>query len=332
MTAREPVLLIYRALGLGDLLTAVPALRGLRRAFPDHRVVLATPERLRSLALHTKAVDEVVPATALEPVDLEDRSVDLGVNLHGRGPQSHAAVLAAAPRRLIAWAHPDVPESGSLPAWRADEHEVERWCRLLRECGIDADPSELEIDAPPIAVPERARNATLIHPGAASPARRWPVERYAAVAASERAARRSVVVTGGTDEVHRARRVARLAGLPRDAVLAGVTSVMGLAALVASAARVVCGDTGVAHLATALGTPSVVLFGPTSPRHWGPPPARRIHRALWAGTTGDPHGSAPDRGLLAIEAADVIAELDVLAREDVLVGATSGGSRERGRT
>ena len=61
-----------------------------------------------------------------------------------------------------------------------------------------------------------------------------------------------------------------------------------------------CGDTGVAHLATALRTPSVVLFGPTSPALWGPPPDRPWHRALWAGTSGDPHGQRPDPGLLAI--------------------------------
>nr|WP_249355415.1 glycosyltransferase family 9 protein [Nocardia farcinica] len=43
----------------------------------------------------------------------------------------------------------------------------------------------------------------------------------------------------------------------------------------------VCSDTGVGHLATAFGTPSVVLFGPNPPAWWGPPPQRRRHVALW---------------------------------------------------
>jgi len=63
------------------------------------------------------------------------------------------------------------------------------------------------------------------------------------------------------------------ADLPDDSVLAGRTTLPQLAALVAEASLVVCGGTGIAHLATAVGTPSVVLFGPVPPEHWGPPPS-----------------------------------------------------------
>jgi ADP-heptose:LPS heptosyltransferase len=91
-------------------------------------------------------------------------------------------------------------------------------------------------------------------------------------------------------------------------VLAGRTSLAELAGVVAAAGRVVCGDTGVAHLATAVGTPSVVLFGPIPPRHWGPPPDPK-HRALWAGLTGNPHSDDTHAGLLAIDVGDVLAEL-----------------------
>ncbi|MBA2575354.1 MAG: glycosyltransferase family 9 protein, partial [Euzebyaceae bacterium] len=85
--------------------------------------------------------------------------------------------------------------------------------------------------------------------------------------------------------------------------------VMELAAVVAAAGRVVCGDTGVAHLATAVGIPSVVLFGPVPPSRWGPPADRPRHRALWAGGTGDPHAPRPDPGLLRITVEDVVAAL-----------------------
>jgi ADP-heptose:LPS heptosyltransferase len=79
---------------------------------------------------------------------------------------------------------------------------------------------------------------------------------------------------------------------------------------VAHAGRVLCGDTGVAHLATAYGTPSVVLFGPTPPSEWGPPPGRTRHRVLWSGGRGDPHAATPDAGLLAITVDDVLGALD----------------------
>jgi ADP-heptose:LPS heptosyltransferase len=92
-------------------------------------------------------------------------------------------------------------------------------------------------------------------------------------------------------------------------VWAGRTDVVTLARLVAAAGRVVCGDTGVAHLATALRTPSVVLFGPTPPSLWGPPSDRPWHRALWAGGTGPAHGPHADPGLLRISVEDVLGAL-----------------------
>ena len=60
--------------------------------------------------------------------------------------------------------------------------------------------------------------------------------------------------------------------------------------LVAHAELVVCGDTGIAHLATGYGTPSVLLFGPTPPAWWGPLVDQDRHRVLWHGERfGDPY-------------------------------------------
>jgi len=230
------------------------------------------------------------------------------VNLHGRGPQSHAIALAAAPQRLIAFAHPDVPVTRAGPRWRAQEHERARWCRMLAESGIPADPADLRVRPPAIAPPRGLTGVTVVHPGAASPARRWPPERFAAVARAERAEGRRVVITGGPAEAPLARHVAELAGVGDRDVLAGRTSLIELAAVVAGAGRVVCGDTGVAHLATAFGTPSLTLFGPVAPAEWGPPRDAR-HRLLWRGRRGDPHATRLDPGLAAISSAEALAEL-----------------------
>jgi ADP-heptose:LPS heptosyltransferase len=325
-----------RALGLGDLLTVVPALRALRAAQGGRdgvEVVVAAPAELRPIA--ELAGCALVDAQPLQPLAPELHGADLLVNLHGRGPQSHGVALAARPRRLIAFAHPDVPQSAGMPAWRPDEHEVARWCRLLTASGIPADPSRLELPAPPLpGALAFARGATVVHPGAASPARRWPAERFAAVAAAQARAGHEVVVTGGPAERGIAEEVARRAGLPQDAVLAGRTDLAQLAAVVAHSGRVVCGDTGVAHLATAFARPSVLLFGPTSPAIWGPPTpptppttatpltapgpptapsfAAGRHRVLWAGRTGDPHADRPHPGLLEIQPRHVLAELTEL--------------------
>lgn len=305
----RPTLLILRALGLGDLLTAVPVLRALADAFPDHRRVLAAPKGLVPLVALSGTVDEVVDTEPLAPLDASLRRAAVAVNLHGKGPQSHRVLLGARPRRLLSFAHPEVSESASGPPWRAGEHEINRWCRLLEAYDIPADPGRLELPPPPGPAPKIARGATLIHPGATSAARRWPADRWAAVARAEAAKGRPVIVTGGPDEVHLARTVAREARLKDAVVYAGRTDLTGLAALVAAAGRVVCGDTGVAHLATALRTPSVVLFGPTPPGEWGPPPDRPWHRALWAGRRGDPHAGSPDPGLLEIRVSDVLRAL-----------------------
>jgi ADP-heptose:LPS heptosyltransferase len=323
----RPLVVVLRPLGLGDLLTAVPALRALADAFPGHRRVMAAPRVLEPLALLTGALDAVVDTAPLRPLSPELRGADVAVDLHGKGPASHHVLLASRPRRLIAFANPDVPSTAGLPRWQENEHEVHRWCRLLEGCGIPADPSRLDLDPPPLEPPAEARGATVVHPGAAFPARRWPPERWAAVIHHELAAGRPVVVTGGPSEEALAQDVAERAGLGPQAVLAGRTGLGELAAVVAAADRVVSADTGVAHLATALRTPSVVLFGPEPPTRWGPPSDRPWHRVLWAGRRGDPRGARPDPGLLALGVDDVVAALDALPHAPVSPAGASGSRR-----
>ncbi|HWM05132.1 MAG TPA: glycosyltransferase family 9 protein, partial [Actinophytocola sp.] len=169
--------------------------------------------------------------------------------------------------------------------------------------GITADPTDLALDRP--AVPSPVPGATVVHPGASMPTRRWPAQRFAEVARALAAAGHRVVVTGGVGERDLALRVARAARLADTAVLAGRTGLAELAALVADATLVVSGDTGVGHLATAYGTPSVLLFGPTPPDRWGPPPDPR-HAILWAGLVGEPFADTVHEGLLALTAVDVL--------------------------
>ncbi|HEX2053425.1 MAG TPA: glycosyltransferase family 9 protein [Actinomycetota bacterium] len=306
------MVLILRALGLGDFLTGVPSYRAVRNAFPGHRIVLAAPPALEPLARLTGSVDEVLASRPLERLAGRIRSPEVAVNLHGKGPQSTRILLELDPDRLVSFANAEVAETAGMPEWRPHEHEVHRWARLLNECSVPCDPTRLELDLSDVPAAPEVEGATVVHPGAAYGARRWPVERWAEVAASEVSQGRRVVVTGGPEERDLAERLAALAGLPSGDVLAGRTDLVSLAAVVARAGRVLCADTGVAHLATATRTPSVVLFGPTSPQRWGPPPDRPWHQALWHGSVGDPLGAEPDRGLLAITVDEVLAALERL--------------------
>src|SRR3954464_14313066 len=99
----RPVALVLRALGLGDLLTGLPALRAVREWLPDHHVMLACPAELGRLAASQGIVDEAVDAHGLARVP-DIGPVDVAVNLHGRGPESHRLLMALAPNRLLAFA------------------------------------------------------------------------------------------------------------------------------------------------------------------------------------------------------------------------------------
>jgi ADP-heptose:LPS heptosyltransferase len=296
--------LVLRALALGDLLVAVPALRALRRARPRDRIVLAAPAWAGELV--GDAVDEVLPVTdpTQLPVRLHGGAPGVVVNLHGAGPQSHRALDALRPRTRIGFAGPPGWAGPDHAATRAAHpHERDLWCAMLTAHGIPAHPGDLRLRRP-----KRRPSATVVvHPGAAYGAKRWPADRFAAVARALDGPV-PVVVTGSDGERAIAEEVAVGAGLPRERVLAGRTSLPQLCALVAGAQLVVCGDTGVAHVASAYGTPSVVLFGPVGPQQWGPPldgPHTVLDRP--ALRRGAPFTDDPDPALLAIDVADVVA-------------------------
>lgn len=317
-------MLALRALGLGDALAGVPALRGLRQAFPDAHLVLACPAGVGALLAEHGVVDGVLDVAGLAPLApdalvravasalpaLAERlaaGIDVGVNLHGNGPQSAAALAALSPARTVAFASPDHPAGAEH---RADEHEVDRWCRLVAGAGGACSRSDLVIDGLAALQDTRAGGAApvVLHPGAASVSRRWPADRWASLAEalSERGHRVVVTGTPGESQV-----CATAAGtVAQD--LCGRLELSALTRTVAGASLLVCGDTGVAHVATAARTPSVLLFGPTPPALWGPAVDPDRHAVLWpvervpASAAGDLHADALDPVLAATTLDDVL--------------------------
>jgi ADP-heptose:LPS heptosyltransferase len=318
--------LVLRALGLGDALTAVPALRGIRRAWPRRRLVLAGPDEIGRWLRGLGIVDA---SLATEPLGLGPDAIDpaatlpwaqpghVAVNLHGRGPQSHRVLARTRPTQLLAFRCESAGHDQG-PVWRRDEHDVDRWCRLLASVGARCGPDDLRLPQ----VVRRARSGgrppaadVVLHPGASARARRWPESRWAAVAARLATSGLSVAVTGSCAEAGLCHGVVAAVGSTRVRPEVGL-GLAGLAALVAGAQVLVCGDTGVAHLATGLGTASVLLFGPTAPARWGPRLDLARHRVLWHGSVdspGDPHGQEVDPALLEITVDEVVAAVTGLA-------------------
>lgn len=293
---------VLRAAGLGDLCTAVPALRAVARAWPDRPRLVCCPSALAPIVARADPGAVVVDHHGVDdPIRLPpETDVAVAVNLHGRGPQSHQRLLELAPRRLIAPEHPEVPWSGPT-RWRDDEHEVLRWCRLLADHGVPADPRELSLaPSPTPAVGDHA----LVHPGAGAAARRWPVARWAEVVRRLRHRGIPTRVTGGPGEDRLVADLRRAAGLPPAADRSG-TDLEGLLDEVARARLVLSADTGVAHLAFALARPSVTLYGPSAPAVWGPPDHPR-HQVLWGPSDGDPDAARLDPGLARIGPGDVV--------------------------
>lgn len=279
MTPEVNRILVLRAAGLGDLLTALPALRAIRESYPNAYITAAIPKPLDAVV--GDCIDDVFDVRAatspvgLAALDTYHQQVDLAFNLHGKGPHSHRALLRRHPDRLIAYAHEDISLEG--PPWVDHMHDVDRWCDLVNiTLALQADPNDMYL----ANAFERNERLVILHPSAGVPAKRWSWQNMAALAAALRADDWDVVLTGDDSDADLVHRIRVTAGLDVEKELAGRTDIANLMALVGQARLVISGDTGIGHLATALGTPSVLLFGATDPAEWGP--RRGPHHVLAA--------------------------------------------------
>lgn len=222
----------------------------------------ATPERLAALAEAVRAaeVDEAVILTSFHqstlPLALELRSIGVA-RITGASADYAGSLLDVRLR-------PGEDFSEEIP-------EPVRALEIAAAAGFrSSDDGELRV----IGVAD-ARHLTgpgpyiVLHPGAAAPARRWSIEGYAQAARMLEELGHRVVVTGGADERGFASAIAQ--AVPGVTDLTGESELTELAGVLAGATVVVCGNTGPAHLAAAVGTPVVSLFSPVvSAAKWAP--------------------------------------------------------------
>ena len=149
-----PEILALRALKLGDLLVAVPALKALRRGFPDHRLIVATTPWLEPIVDLVEGLDALVPTLRGldDPLPMAAGRVELGVNLHGNGPESRLRLREIAPERTLEFRVPALdPGAGPedpRPLWIDGELERARWAREEHMVVEELDDDSLVIEVP----------------------------------------------------------------------------------------------------------------------------------------------------------------------------------------
>ena len=296
MPGDKPRTIVVRQDNNGDVLLTGPAVRALG-AGSSHLTYVCGP-RGRAAAAMLPGVDALIVAEAAwidaDPKPVDERAIDelveavalmrpdIGVvftSFH-QSPLPAALLLKVAGVPFTAAISVDYP--GSLLDVRHsvsdDIHEVERALSLARAAGFDLPPGD---DGRLRVAPDThagtlaqalARPYVVVNPGATVTARAWQPEKNAALVDALAARGANVVVTGAPAERALTRQVAGMTG-PGVTDLGGETSWEELAGVLAHADVLVCGNTGPAHLAAAVGTPVVSIFAPTIPasrfRPWG---------------------------------------------------------------
>lgn len=329
---------VFRALQLGDLLCAVPALRALRAAAPRARITLiGLPWASSFVERYSKYIDEhmvfpgfpglpeIAPQLEKIPaflVEAQQRRFDLAIQLHGSGSLVNPLVAAMGARRNAGFCTPEDyrPDPDLFINWIDTEHEVLRYLRLMKHLGIPSQGGALEfpltardyqsLELADVELPAPG-SYVCIHPGARLKSRRWQPQRFAQVADGLAALGLRIVLTGSPDErdVIDAVKVA-MGSHVLD--MCGKTDLGALAVLVARARMVICNDTGMSHVAAAVATPSVVICSGADPRRWAPLDSN-LHRVLHADMPCRPcaHAECPMGGhpcADSVSAGQVLAE------------------------
>lgn len=331
---------VFRALGLGDLICATPALRALKHRFPHASITLIGQPWAAAFATRLSSLDGFIafpghpdlPEPMSEPdgwprflAQTHAHGFDLLLQLHGNGRLSNALVAQMGARHVSAFHEPHrlPPEPVLGLPWPMSGSEAQRLLGLIQVFGVAPHADDLKLEFPLRPGDWQAAQArmrlrgklswvhrpyVIIHAGAQLPSRRWPVERFALVAQALQARGYAILLTGTAAEAGIGSQLEAALGGP-CVNLVGQTSLWTLGALIQRAALLVCNDTGVSHIAAALGTRSVVISCGADVARWSPA-HHGLHRVLWSDQPCRPCGDAvcphQHECAMAVEAAEVI--------------------------
>ena len=273
-------ILVIRFGSLGDVVLTSATVLNLKLAYPNHRLIYLTRERYRAVVEKFYGVDRVetvpnyISAVALfrRILELDGLNLDLIVDLHGNFRSWFTrTVLTANARhvypkqRLARWLV--TRRKKTLPP--EYPHTIDLYNQTLFQMGQRSPCRRPIMSVPPVSpqfasIMETDREIILVAPGAAHPTKAWPVERFAAVVNALHKKRHVHIVWAITSQEKRDY------ALPLqlcDAETIELTDcpLDQLAAIVARASLALTNDSGIGHLAAAVGTPVLALFGPTHP-------------------------------------------------------------------
>lgn len=295
-----------RALVIGDLLCAVPALRALRHAYPQaHVALIGLPWAREFVRRFSAYLDEFIefpgfPGLPERAVDigrvphflsqLQQQQFDVALQMHGSGSFVNPLCELMGARVTAGFYVPGeyCPSTETFLPYPEDVPEVRRHLALLEFLGIAARGEHLEL---PLTAEDdidfgqlteaaelREQPYVCLHPGARYLSRRWHAERFAGVGDALAREGFRIVVTGTSAEAEVAARVVEHMQAPAIN-LAGRTSLGALAVLLKQARLLISNDTGVSHVAAALRAPSVVVVTGSDPARWAPLDRQR-HRTV----------------------------------------------------
>jgi len=288
VTEDAPRFLIVRLGSLGDVVHAIPSVSALRSVHPSSGIDWIVDPRYVDLLKLVAGIDRCIPFDPRESWsgllrairDLRRTRYEAAIDLQGL-LKSALLARAAGARRTIGFprAHLREPLASAFYTETPDPgdgpHVIHKGLALMRALGVSDGPVAF-----PLTVPKSSAAAVvtarlgpdgyaLINPGAAWPNKRWPPERFGALASAIRQRRRlrSLVLWGPGEE---SAALAVVNASRGAAELAPPTSITDLVAIAKGASLMVSGDTGPLHIGAAVGTPIVALFGPTSAERNGP--------------------------------------------------------------
>jgi ADP-heptose:LPS heptosyltransferase len=295
---------VFRALQLGDMLCAIPAIRALRYAYPNAEIkLIGLPWAKSFTERFNNYFDGFIsfagyPGLPEHPFDakvftrflgeVQNEEFDLIIQLQGNGSIVNSMVeLFGAPYTAGYFIEGHyAPDNGLFMSYPNHGHEIERHVSLMEYLGIPSQGTDLEF--PLLAEDQEMLNAlnldiepnkyVCVHPGSRGSWRQWPVEYFAALADYCYQRGLKVVLTGTKEE----------AGIVKDVIdymkcdainTVGLTSVGAVALLIKNSALLISNCTGVSHIAAAYKTPSVVISMDGEPERWGPLD-RSTHRTI----------------------------------------------------